>query len=97
VFGGGRMDVDQSAIDRAAWNDEGNWSVRVGGHPLVYAAKDDLRVLVPKRPLRLESSWWGQRETSLGWTLNFARPQSLAVLASAVGTLGLALRWRHLR
>jgi uncharacterized membrane protein len=72
------MNISTRNID--AWNDPNNWSRR--GIFGLYFAKNDSRLLV-RKPM-----------TALGWTLNFARPAStailLAIIVGAATIVGLA-------
>ena len=66
----------------AAWGDASNWSL----YGTIYNAPQDDRVIVPKKRIYL------------GWTLNFAHPESymlLGVLAGGVAAASYRLRKKH--
>lgn len=65
-LGGGRPAVD---VDEC-WGDPDNWKV-LFGRRVIYSARRDPRVVVPKQPVAV-----GSVQVPLGWTLNFAHPEA---------------------
>ena len=62
------------AANEAAWRDARNWR-----WPGIYVARADSRVLVPKQPWDFAGRQW-----FLGWTINFAKPESGPLLVALV-------------
>ena len=62
----------------AAWGDASNWSL----YGTIYNAPQDDRVIVPKKRIYL------------GWTLNFAHPESYMLLGVLAGGVAAATRRR---
>jgi uncharacterized membrane protein len=69
--------------NEAEWRNDANWSL----YRTIYCSPADTRIVVPKKRI------W------LGWTLNFARGESWAILAgigaaAAAATVALSRRRR---
>mmetsp|Transcript_35750 Transcript_35750/g.93493 ORF Transcript_35750/g.93493 Transcript_35750/m.93493 type:complete len:108 (+) Transcript_35750:119-442(+) len=72
--------LDEKARFADMWHDASNWTT-VFGRRVIYSAPTDPRILVPKQPATI-----GEADVPMGWTLNFAHPQSYLslVLIAAV-------------
>ena len=64
----------QELRNERAWKDPENWSF----FQCIYSAKDDTRILVPKKQIYL------------GWTFNFAHFESYALLGALAGSVAIA-------